>query len=861
MNAKQKMLRRFACASFWVFLYSPLCVNAATIYVRESNAGSASPYASWETAAGNLQDALAQATDGDEIWVAEGTYYPDVGLAQTIGDRSATFLLKDGVKLYGGFPNDGSIDHLDERDRALNVTVLSGDLGKNDQAGFIGYDENAYHVLVAEAGVTPDSLLDGFVITGGNADGSGSDNVGGGLYCYEGSPTISNCDFIENRATVHGGALYNYMNSFPRIESCSFKGNQTLGDGGAMANVFCSANVLNSVFSGNSAARSGGAIANSAGFSTLINCTLAGNAAGEAGGAVYSNAGSSTFINCIIWDNSANGDTTSPSSPVFDDTNDPPSYSYCLVQNNTKEYLDSGYGSSNLDGTKGYSTPDFVIEVDPALAPTVSGDLRLQTASWAIDRGTNEARFYHSDVPSEVMNLCCDLDGNDRIRNGLVDLGAYESANEGPRLLRMDAGVSSPVSATSLEFSVTFTEAVTGFSAFEDLAISLTGTATVGSGSVEMLEGDTYKVTLGGLNGEGTVALGIKSPAKITDAEGNALTLSIPSGSVTIFQQPEVSGIVHLGDIPSRDDTLLFTVTFSEPVENFDEFSDLKITTTGQTSVARGTVVDSGDQTEYKVELQGVSGDGSVSLSINPGSGVTDTSGHALAGSLESDIVMVDQTAPVIEITGDLELFLKMDEDWVDPGAVAEDATDGAVEVEVTQGSVDTSVRGTYIIRYVASDSAGNVATATRLVLVGELSPFQQWARDEGIELILLLEDDDDSSSSLSYLERFAFGLDSTSGGGALEYIDGVLVSIGTPVLSLQDGPESKALSYLYLRRVDAQQIGLRYVARISDDASSWDAETSAGEQIVATENGLELVRISMPLQRTFIQLQIVQGE
>ena len=51
-----------------------------------------------------LQDALVAASNGDEIWVVEGTYKPDRGGGQTLGDRGATFQLKNGVAIYGGFP-------------------------------------------------------------------------------------------------------------------------------------------------------------------------------------------------------------------------------------------------------------------------------------------------------------------------------------------------------------------------------------------------------------------------------------------------------------------------------------------------------------------------------------------------------------------------------------------------------------------------------------------------------------------------------------------------------------------------------------------------------------------------------------
>jgi len=53
---------------------------------------------SWSNAFTDLQDALDKAFDGDEIWVAEGTYKPT-----DTDDSNVSFELGEGVTLYGGF--------------------------------------------------------------------------------------------------------------------------------------------------------------------------------------------------------------------------------------------------------------------------------------------------------------------------------------------------------------------------------------------------------------------------------------------------------------------------------------------------------------------------------------------------------------------------------------------------------------------------------------------------------------------------------------------------------------------------------------------------------------------------------------
>jgi uncharacterized repeat protein (TIGR01451 family) len=66
----------------------------------------------------------------------------------------------------------------------------------------------------------------------------------------------------------------------------------------------------------------------------------------------------------------------------------------------------------NLD-----ADPRFVGAVDPAVAPTLAGNLRLRWGSPAVDAGDNGL------VPPGVTT---DLDGAPRFVQGTVDMGAYE---------------------------------------------------------------------------------------------------------------------------------------------------------------------------------------------------------------------------------------------------------------------------------------------------------------------------------------------------------------------------------------------------------------------------------------------------
>ncbi len=106
------------------------------IYVKQDAVGN-NDGTSWADAFNDLQDALAVAVVDSEIWIAGGSYRPD---GASPDDRSLSFDLPEGAKLYGGFA--GTETSRSQRDWPKNPTTLTGDIGEPGS-----YSDNSYHVV------------------------------------------------------------------------------------------------------------------------------------------------------------------------------------------------------------------------------------------------------------------------------------------------------------------------------------------------------------------------------------------------------------------------------------------------------------------------------------------------------------------------------------------------------------------------------------------------------------------------------------------------------------------------------------------------------------------------------------------
>jgi hypothetical protein len=380
-----------------------------TIRFVDINATGRNDGLSWANAYNNLQDALATAFWGDQLWVAGGDYKPDQGNGITPGDRAATFQQKNGVAIYGGFPPGGGT--WEDRDPIKHKTILSGDLDGNDGPDFTNNAENSYHVVTAESYVFAPAAIDGFIITAGNSNGSDTDTCGAGIYCRRSDPTIANCAIYGNAADRRGGGIY-CRNSNPTFVNCAICDNSTAGRGGGMDIDISSSPILcNCIITGNSAEFGGGISNRHDSNPTLTNCTLSGNWAKRSGGGTHSCSTCSLKItNCIFW---INTDKTgiSESAQINGGT---PHIGYCCVQGWT----------GLLGGTGNIGTDPLFIDPDNA-------DYHLKSEAGRWDP------ISQNWVQDDVTSPCIDKGdpnspvGNELFPNGgRINMGAYGGTAE-----------------------------------------------------------------------------------------------------------------------------------------------------------------------------------------------------------------------------------------------------------------------------------------------------------------------------------------------------------------------------------------------------------------------------------------------
>jgi hypothetical protein len=188
------------------------------------------------------------------------------------------------------------------------------------------------------------------------------------------------------------------------------------------------------------------------------------------------------------------------------------------------------------------------------------------------------------------------------------------------------------------------------------------------------------------------------------DADGTS-----SAGSVTIIGGNTVAQVTNSLVMPS---TKVF-VTFNSSVTGSWWVSD-------KTNGSFRVVLSEPQSGDVSFDYFLVQTEGQIATSTPVTAGTTQSTTGTTSGT--------DTTAPVITLLGDNPLHLSVGGSFVEPGVTVTDNVDASVpyitfvngiEMEASAGSIDTSVQTTYIITYSATDTRGNLATATRSVIIG----------------------------------------------------------------------------------------------------------------------------------------------
>lgn len=375
------------------------CYGLTDLFVDISNTSGTEDGAAWSTAFTSLQDALACATSGDNIHVAEGTYL----LSHQSGScRPLALRVRDGIDLLGGYPSGGGT-----RDAVLNVTIISGDQNAND-----ALDQGDASVLLQmmTTSATNETKVDGFhfalayqAILASNA-----------------TLRLVDCSF-EGMGGSAG--LIELFDADLRIEGSTFESNVFSGFGAVITASGSDLDVENCMFKENTGsafkAFAGSVLSAEETSSLFTNCVFLSNqSSNELSAPASSSTSTLSLVNCSFDDNTILDpdnasvtfsavtlrNTILPDASVYDHleaiSSSAPSLDYCFVP--------TGYttGTNIWDDAPGYES---------------GTDLELHYTSSAVDKGLNS---YNTTVR--------DLKGNSRVLDGNgsssseIDLGAYE---------------------------------------------------------------------------------------------------------------------------------------------------------------------------------------------------------------------------------------------------------------------------------------------------------------------------------------------------------------------------------------------------------------------------------------------------
>lgn len=329
-----------------------------------------------------IQSQIDLAQDGDTVEVADGTYSGTGNINLDFGGKAIIVKSLNGpancfIDVQGGVTRPSSskvVAKASSKAPAKDVSKVAVKAASKAPVKATakssikeGEPLTPLRGVHFHSGETSAAVFDGFTIKGGSAE------FGGAILIENSSaPTIKNCILEENSATGSGGGVY-INASNPTFINCTFAANSTDGGGGAIAMIGSSPVITNCTFSANYAMNGGGILAVGSSPEAAVSTVV---------------ASAPVITNTILWDNTPN--------EIHADAESTPVVTYSDVAGGFS-------GEGNVDK-------------DPLFYEPESKDFHLKKGSPCIDKGNNKA----------VEKVDLDQDGNPRIVNEIVDMGALE---------------------------------------------------------------------------------------------------------------------------------------------------------------------------------------------------------------------------------------------------------------------------------------------------------------------------------------------------------------------------------------------------------------------------------------------------
>jgi len=216
-------------------------------------------------------------------------------------------------------------------------------------------------------------------------------------------------------------------------------------------------------------------------------------------------------------------------------------------------------------------------------------------------------------------------------------------------ITRVDAN---PSAAATVDFLVTFSEAVSGTSN-ADFVLTTTGVTGASVGAING-SGATRTVTVNTGSGDGTIRLDQVTGGTLIDLAGNLINTTFNSGEVYTIDKlpPSVVSINRAGTSPTGAASISWTVTFSEAVTGVDA-SDFALAVSGVAGASISGVT--GSATTYTVTANSGTGSGTLGLNLADDDSIIDVDGSrplggagAGNGNFTGQVYAIDHTAPTV---------------------------------------------------------------------------------------------------------------------------------------------------------------------------------------------------------------------